>query len=116
VDGGQARVLLAIGTAGTAGAARARHFPEVPTAAERDWQIPSNSWQGLLAAGATPPSLLDRIRAGVGRYAADPAARRLASDRGVDLMCSTADEFGARLAGDAKVWADVARALGVEPQ
>jgi tripartite-type tricarboxylate transporter receptor subunit TctC len=110
VDAGLACVLLSIGSS------RAQYFPEVPTAVQRGWRIPSNSWQGLLAPAATAGAVLDRIRAALSQYAADPGARQLASDRGVDLMCSTADEFGTRLADDGTVWADVARVFDVKPQ
>jgi tripartite-type tricarboxylate transporter receptor subunit TctC len=110
VEAGKLRPLLMIGPK------RARVFPDIPTAAEKGFNIPSNAWQALLTTGGTQRAVIDRIAAEAARYAASPEAQKRAQELGIDYAASTPDEMRRVLDADSKTWAEIAASIGLKPQ
>jgi tripartite-type tricarboxylate transporter receptor subunit TctC len=109
-DAGKVRPLLMIGDH------RSRVFPDVPTSAEKGWNIRSNGWQGLLAPAGTPKAVIDLIAAEMARYAASPEAQAYAQSSGADVLSSTPEQFRQLIESDVKVWSDVASNIGLKPE
>jgi tripartite-type tricarboxylate transporter receptor subunit TctC len=110
VDAGKLRPLLMIGNK------RARVFPDVPTTAEKGFNVPSNAWTGLLSTGGTQKAVIDRLAVELARYAAAPETQKHAQELGIEIVASTPEEFRRVLESDSRVWAETAAAIGLKPQ
>jgi len=99
-----------------AGERRSPLFPEVPTAAEKGWAIPGNSWNGMLAPASTPARVVDALAVEVSRYAAAPDMQKVAQGRGTELVSSTPAEFKRKLEADTRAWTEVANSVGIKPE
>ena len=86
---GKLRVIGVLGTR------RQATMPEVPTLAEQGVALESNSWQGLLAPGATPDALVQRINAAVVKALAEPAVVDAFARGGIVSQAGTAQQFAA---------------------
>jgi tripartite-type tricarboxylate transporter receptor subunit TctC len=98
---------------------RAPLFPEIPSAGDKGWNIPNNGWQALFTTGGTPGTpraIIDKISAEVQRFAALPETRATAQETGMDLRASTPEQLRALVEADTKVWASIAKSVGLEPQ
>lgn len=67
----------------------------MPTLAEQGVALESNSWQGLLAPGATPDALVQRINAAVVKALAEPAVVDAFARGGIVSQAGTAQQFAA---------------------
>lgn len=74
---------------------RSQFAPQVPTLAEQGVALESNSWQGLLAPGATPDALVQRINASVVKALAEPAVVDAFARGGIVSQAGTAQQFAA---------------------
>ena len=110
VDEGKVTPLIAIG------AKRPRLFPDVPSTAEKGYNIPRNGWSAMFAPPGTPKAILDKLAAEVAIYVKTPGAAKVADDLGVELGASTPEELGQQVKSDAKGWADIANTIGFKPQ
>jgi tripartite-type tricarboxylate transporter receptor subunit TctC len=110
VDAGQVRALLLIGTR------RAKVFPDVPTSAEKGWNIPSNGWSGILAPAETPKPIVNQISADIGQYAAAYRAGQVTPDTGVEKISSTPDEMRRIIEDSMRTWGVTAAAVGISPE
>lgn len=110
VEAGKLRPLLMIGDK------RARVFPEIPTSAEKGWNIPSNAWLGLLATGGTPAAVVNRLAAEVAKYAASPEAQKRAEDLGIEVAAGTPAQMHQVMESDSRTWAQIANAIGLKAQ
>jgi tripartite-type tricarboxylate transporter receptor subunit TctC len=95
---------------------RAPLFPEIPSAGDKNWNIPNNGWQALFTTGGTPKAIIDKISAEVQRFAALPETRATAQETGMDLRASTPEQLRALVEADTKVWANIATRVGLTPQ
>jgi tripartite-type tricarboxylate transporter receptor subunit TctC len=110
IDAGSLKPLMVFGTK------RSPVFPNVPTAGDKKWNLPSFGWFGLYAPAGTPKAIVDKIAADVIRFAAQPDAQKKTLDSGAVLVGSTPEQFKQVLDNDVKVWADIAKAAGIQPQ
>jgi len=74
---------------------RSQFAPQVSTLAEQGVALESNSWQGLLAPGATPDALVQRINAAVVKALAEPAVVDAFARGGIVSQAGTAQQFAA---------------------
>jgi len=106
---GQVRVLA------TTGAERSPAAPEVPTVIESG--VPGyavESWQGVFAAGKTPPDIVQKLNAGVVKALTEPTlVARLAQNAYTAAPCST-DELAKFLRADSAKWSAVIKAEGIK--
>jgi tripartite-type tricarboxylate transporter receptor subunit TctC len=110
VEAGKATPLLMLGDR------RALIFPDIPTTAEKGWNVPNNGWQAMFAPAATPQPIIERIAAEIARYTSLPETRATSQNTGMDMSSSTPQQLRQLVERDAKLWASVAASVGLQPQ
>jgi len=101
---------------GTSGKARSTVMPAVPTIAEAG--VPgyeTTIWLGVIAPKGTPPAIVNRLNAEIGRITARPDVRAEWAKQGAVAMTMTPDEFGKYLADDIVKWERVVKVSGAKP-
>ena len=92
---------------------RSPQLPDVPSLHEAG--VPgydATIWLGLLAPAGTPPEIVNRLHAEVGRVLGDGEARRSVGEAGVDIGMSTPAEFERLLRSELDRWSRVVRDTG----
>jgi tripartite-type tricarboxylate transporter receptor subunit TctC len=96
---------------GTSGRARSPALPNVPTLAEAG--IPgyeATIWLGVMAPVGTPPAIVDRLNAEIGKILARPDIRDAWRAQGANPMIMRPDEFGGYVQSEIERWAKVIHA------
>jgi len=97
------------------GKRRSAAFPELPTIGEFYPGYEVTIWLGLFAPASTPPAVLDRLRAEVGKALAQPELKeRLLAAGGLDAFATTPGEFAALIRRDYDKYGKVVRDVGVK--
>jgi tripartite-type tricarboxylate transporter receptor subunit TctC len=97
------------------GKRRSAAFPELPTIGEFYPGYEVTIWLGLFAPASTPPAVLDRLRAEVGKALAQPELKeRLMAAGGLDAFATTPGEFAALIRRDYDKYGRVVRDVGVK--
>jgi len=111
IKGGNVRALAVTGKE------RSPLLPDVPTVAESG--VPAYDyyvWFGLWAPKKTPPSIIEKLHAELGKALADPAVKaRIAEDAGVPMHMPLAD-IDPFLKAEIAKWADVVKRAGISVQ
>ncbi len=110
IDVGHVRAL------GTTGEKRSAILPDVPTVAETVPGYEATIWLGLMAPAGTPPEIVDRLNAEIGKAVATPAIRDAWARQGAVPMTMTPAAFGAFLQRDIDKWAKVVQVSGAKVQ
>ena len=95
---------------------RSPALPELPTVGE---SVPGYSfilWYGLLAPAATPPEIVGRLNAEIGKVLNDPEIRAKLASQGVDAAPGTPRELGELIAADLKKFARVVPQSGAKAE
>ena len=111
IRAGKLRALAAVG------ARRTPQLPDVPTVAEA--LLPGykvESWTGLMAPGATPQPIVERLQQEIVRIIADPALTRRLVEAGFRPQSSTSEAFARQIRDDISVWTGVVKSTGVTPE
>jgi tripartite-type tricarboxylate transporter receptor subunit TctC len=96
------------------GPARLAEFPDVPTFRELGWPAAdSGTWQGILAQGATPAPMVNRLAGDLGTAMAVPAVAQRITALGAVNRVEGPDKFRAWLDNEIEVWAQVVRANNI---
>jgi tripartite-type tricarboxylate transporter receptor subunit TctC len=96
---------------GTSGRVRSPALPNVPTLAEAG--IPgyeATIWLGVMAPVGTPPAIVDRLNAEIGKILARPDIRDTWRAQGANPMIMRPDEFGGYMQSEIDRWAKVIHA------
>jgi len=97
------------------GKRRSAAFPELPTIGEFYPGYEVTIWLGLFAPASTPPAVLDRLRAEVGKALTQPELKeRLLAAGGLDAFATTPGEFAALIRRDYDKYGKVVRDVGVK--
>ena len=97
------------------GKRRSATFPELPTIGEFYPGYEVTIWLGLFAPASTPPAVLDRLRAEVGKAMAQPDLKeKLMVAGGLDAFATTPGEFAALIRRDYDKYGRVVRQVGVK--
>ena len=97
------------------GKRRSAAFPELPTIGEFYPGYEVTIWLGLFAPASTPPAVLDRLRAEVGKALTQPELKeRLMAAGGLDAFATTPGEFAALIRRDYDKYGKVVRDVGVK--
>lgn len=95
------------------GAARSPQLPDVPTVIESG--VPGYEayvWMGLLAPKGTPPAIVDRLNRDVVAVVGEDAVRRYMANAGIEIVGSTAADFGRFFRAEKALWAKVIHDTG----
>ena len=101
---------------GTTGKARSPVLPDVPTVAEGG--VPGYEaviWLGLMAPKGTPPAIVNRLNAEIGRIVAAPEVVKAWAAQGATPMTMSVDEFTRYLNQDITKWARIVKISGAKP-
>ena len=94
---------------------RVPQLPEVPTVAEQGFKgFTSNSGFMYLAAGGTPPEILDRLNAEFVAVLNEPAVRDVLTEQGVEVVGTTRGETAAFIRSEMKKYAEVVKFSGAK--
>ena len=102
---------------GTTGKTRSEVMPEVPTIAESG--VPgyeATIWLGLMAPKNTPPQIVSRLNAEVGRIVASPDIVKSWRVQGAVPMTMSVAEFTKYLNDDIVKWAHIVKVSGAKPE
>ncbi len=101
---------------GTTGKARSPVLPAVPTMAEAG--VPGYEaviWLGLMAPKGTPPAIVNRLNAEIGKIVSAPDVVRAWAAQGATPMTMGVDEFTRYLNQDIAKWARIVKISGAKP-
>ena len=101
--------ILAVSTA-----KRSPYLPEVPTLKESGIDVEADAWNGLIAPGATPKTIIDTINNDVVDIIKQPAVRDKLAAQLMEPAGSTPEEFRARMNGEIARWAPVIKAAAIK--
>jgi len=97
------------------GAKRYPTLPEVPTVSESG--VPgfeTGSWQGILAASASPRAALDRLSADIARILNVPEMREYLGRQGAEVSTMKPEQLSAWMKTEVAKWAEVVRKGGIK--
>jgi tripartite-type tricarboxylate transporter receptor subunit TctC len=104
---GRARLIA------TSGASRNRFAPDVPTFVEQGFaDLVHSEWFGFFVPAKTPPEVVARLSASIGRALAAPEVVESLATMGLEAKSSTPAELGALLKADTERWAPIVKAIG----
>jgi len=96
-------------------AKRAPQLPDVPTLQEAGVAgYDPAVWLALLAPAGTPPEIVARLNAEVGKLMAAPDTRKALFDAGVEPSPSTPEEMNAYLVQELERWGKVVKETGIK--
>jgi tripartite-type tricarboxylate transporter receptor subunit TctC len=97
-------------------AKRAPPIPEVPAIAETLPGLVGDGWHGIFAAGGTPPAVVERLNAEIGRVLALPDIRQKLADLSLEPFPTSPAETAAILQRDHAKWGKVIRDANIKIQ
>ncbi len=96
-------------------AARAPALPDVPTVAEAGLPgFEASSWFGVLAPAGTPPAIVAKLNAEIGRWLATPEAKEKLAKQGADAAGGSPEDFVKHIAAETAKWAKVVKESGAK--
>jgi tripartite-type tricarboxylate transporter receptor subunit TctC len=108
VNAGTLRALAAAATSRIPG------LPNVPTAAEAGLAgFEIATWFGVVAPAKTPADIVQRLNGLIASISSDPAARKRLEDSYLRPMSLSPEQFKQLVEQDAKKWASVVKAAGI---
>jgi tripartite-type tricarboxylate transporter receptor subunit TctC len=101
--------ILAVSTA-----RRSPFLPDVPTLKESGIDVEADAWNGLIAPGATPRPIIDKISKDVADIIMQTGVREKLAAQLMEPVGSTPEELRARMDGEIAHWAPVIKAANVK--
>ena len=101
--------ILAVSTA-----KRSPFLPDVPTLKESGIDVEADAWNGLIAPGGTPKSIIDAINKDVVAIIKLPEVREKLAAQLMEPVGSTPEEFRARIDGEIARWSAVIKAANIK--
>jgi len=96
-------------------AARSESLPEVPTFEEAGFKgLVLDQWLGVLVPAGTPPAIVARLNADIGKALADPAIRANLVQSAQEPIGGTAEAFGARVREDFEKYGRLVQELNIK--
>ncbi len=96
---------------------RSALLPGVPTFEESGVKgYTADAWYGLLFPAKTPPDVLATLRRVATEFSQAPATQEKLRSLGMEARNTCGDAFGAQLAGEVKLYGDLARALDLKTE
>jgi tripartite-type tricarboxylate transporter receptor subunit TctC len=92
-------------------------MPDVPTVNEAGVpKYEATIWLGLMAPKGTPPAIVARLNAEVGRIAANPEVATAWRAQGAVPMVMDVDAFARYVGEDITKWAHIVQVSGAKPE
>lgn len=111
LDGRQAN-LLAVGSD-----TRLKAFPEIMTLREQGLKLPVLAvWYGLVAPGATPTAIIDRLNQAVTEIGDDPAFQQSLLRVGIQSFTTSPANFRTLATNEKRLFEQTAKAVGISPE
>jgi tripartite-type tricarboxylate transporter receptor subunit TctC len=101
--------ILAVSTA-----RRSPYLPDVPTLRESGIDVQADAWNGLIAPGATPKPIIDKISKDVAEIIMQPGVREKLAAQLMEPIGSSPEELRARMDSEIERWAPVIKAANVK--
>jgi len=101
--------ILAVSTA-----ARSPYLPDVPTLKEAGIDVEADAWNGLIAPGATPRPVIDKISKDVAGVIMQPGVRERLAAQLMEPVGSSPEQLRARMEDEIERWAPVIKAANVK--
>ena len=101
----------------TTGKSRTAILPDVPTMSEAG--VPgyeATLWLGLMAPKGTPPAVVARLNAELGKITSNPEVRRAWAAQGTTPMTMAVDEFTRYMNDDIAKWARIVKISGAKAE
>ena len=99
----------------TTGVTRSSQLPDVPTMAESGLTgYSAYVWMGLLAPKGTPPAIVERLQREVKIALAAPEVKGFFNEAGIEMVGSTAAEFGSYFREERDRWARIVKETGAK--
>jgi len=106
--------LRALGIAGTR---RSGVMPDVPTIAESGLPgFEASGWYGLLAPGATPRAIVERLNTEVVRILRLPDVAQRLQAEAFEIPAETPDQFAAVIRVEIAKWEPIVKQAGIKPE
>ena len=93
---------------------RSALMPELPTIADTLPGYETVAWFGVLAPAGTPPEIVNRLSAEIGRIARSPEMREKLVAMGAEPVGGTPEEFKAVIDRDIAKWKPLAQKVGIK--
>ncbi len=93
---------------------RSALMPELPTIADTLPGYETVAWFGVLAPAGTPPDVVHRLSAEIGRIARSPEMREKLTAMGAEPVGGTPEEFKAVIDRDIAKWKPLAQKVGIK--
>ena len=93
---------------------RSPYLPDLPTLKESGIDVEADAWNGLIAPGATPKPIIDKISKDVAEIIRQPMLREKLATQLMEPLGSSPDELRARINGEIERWAPVIEAANVK--
>lgn len=104
--------LLALAVSGRK---RSPLLPDVPTTLEAGFKDSDYTfWIGMFAPAKTPPAIVARLNAAIGKAVAAPAVKAKLASLGVDTSAATPAQFGLQVGSELGTYAAFAKAAGMK--
>jgi tripartite-type tricarboxylate transporter receptor subunit TctC len=92
-------------------------LPDVPTVAESGFRdFDANGWLGILVPNGTPPAVIARLNAEIGKVMQKDEVRKTLIAQGVEARTSTPEEFAALLKSETAKWGKIVETAGIKPE
>ena len=101
--------MIAVSTA-----KRSPYLPDVPTLKESGIDVEADAWMGLIAPGATPKAMIDKINKDVVEIIKSPAAHDKLAAALMEPVGSTPEQFRATIDNEISRWAPVIKEADVK--
>jgi tripartite-type tricarboxylate transporter receptor subunit TctC len=101
--------ILAVSTA-----KRSPFMPDVPTLQESGIDVDADAWNGLIAPGGTPKSIVDRINHDVVAILHEPEVHDKFASQLMEVVGSTPQQFRALIDNEIARWAPVIKAADIK--
>jgi tripartite-type tricarboxylate transporter receptor subunit TctC len=109
IESGSIRPLFMVGSQ------RSKLYPDVPTAAEKGLNIPSNGWQAVFAPAGTPKAIVDQVAADIAAYVNNPEQQKRAQAQGIELVANTPEQMRKMLDAQIRFWSEIGAQIGLKP-
>ncbi len=93
---------------------RSPFLPDIPTLKESGIDVETDTWNGLIAPGGTPPALVAAIQRDVAAAITSPPVREKLASQYMEPVGNSPTEFRKVIDGEVARWAPIIRAAGVK--